>query len=274
MKIAHTRTSKSGKVVVLITSQDVADLAAEILGKAPTYNTLYQGMKRAGVTQESDGYPAMWNKDQVIEYLSDLRDRKTQRASAPLRFAEASRLLLIETGVPQSIPEICVKAEISQGRAAARAIKGALDKGLVYDVVCRGTNYYVPTGAAIVRGPGDWRAISKAVGELPERLRRAYDLIVSNYIKRIVPLSAGELGELMDSQDPTWYFEELLARDVVVRKEIGRITAYVPSGHKAVVRKGLLSKAGQQMFDESEFGQKELKRAKVEGEYIEATRDY
>jgi hypothetical protein len=235
-------------MVDLITSQGIFDLARQMLDPAPKYNTLYQGLLRSGVAKMSDGYPALWDKKQAVEYLQSLRDRKEQRATAPVRFAEAARALLVETHVPQTIPEVSARARLSPGRTTTTAIHGALEQGLIYARESRGSTYYLPSGASAQRDSSqDWPEIKASVGSLPARMREAYDTIVRVYCDRLVPLSATELGELMDTTDPTYYFECLHERGCITPRLCGKVTVYTPSGFRAVVIKSPIPKAVSRM---------------------------
>jgi len=196
------------------------------------YNTAYRIASRAGIDRLSNS-PAVFNKLQALELLERTKVNRKRRASAPETLAEEIKARWIETGVPQPLKEVCIRAGIPFGASTTRAAKKSVEAGHLYVVEAHGTEFYLPTGAHVV-APKKKPNLS----DLIDTQQQAFKCLVRIYEQRLVPPSIREIGQLMggDNTFPIHPIKMLIKHGFVREAMRGESKLYLPVGWEAAVK--------------------------------------
>ena len=231
-EIKLTKQQMRGDKQVGVTAQEFAEMSGDV------YNTAYRTLTRGGVKRISDT-PAVFHKLEALEQLERTKVNRKKRAAAPETLAKEVADRWCETGVPQPLKEVCIRAGIPFGASTTRAAKRSTEAGLLYVVEAHGTEFYLPVGAHVVAPKK-----KPNLRDLIDTQQEAFKCLVRIYEERLVPPSIREIGQLMggDNTFPIHPIKMLIKHGFVREAMRGESKLYVPVGWEAGIKKAKVGK--------------------------------
>lgn len=195
------------------------------------YNTAYVTLRRASIKQYEEGNPAKFDRLQALELAERTLERRDRRKRALVDLTAQTEANWIATGVPQPRTMMAAAAGIPQGSAHRKA-REAVERGGIYIVEARGSEFYLPVGAC-VKKPKQKPDLSA----LDATKAAAYKVIVNTYCKRLVPASMVEIGEAIKNKFPRHPVFKLVELGLVKEIWSGEQLMFLPVGYEAAIRK-------------------------------------